>query len=275
MPSFALTNTPHRRNDEPAGIMNLKFLRSLFGRDAATSNAVTAQAQSDQSTAAEFQRRTELVMSACHDMRQPLQAMSILSEALKMADLPTQHHKLALQMNQSVETLGGMLNQMLLMLQLDAPAFHPNIVEFSVGEVLGHLKNDLEPLAKAKGLELSIECSTAFVKSDHILLYRALSNLICNAISYTPQGQVGVSCEEGPATLRIEVSDTGIGIAEQDLPHVFEDFYRVNRAKSKCHLGLGLGNVRRIGSMMGWRVDVRSEVGKGTTFGIELDWPSR
>lgn len=229
-------------------------------------------AQSCNTAAVDYQLKTSLVMAACHDMRQPLQALGLLSESLKLANLEPHHQKTALQMNQAVGTLYGMLDQMLMMMQLDAPAYQPAITDFSIGEILGQIKNDLDPLAKEKGLELTVECCSAFVRSDRVLLYRALSNLICNAISYTQHGKIAVRCIESQATLRIEVSDTGIGIAEKNLPHIFDDFYRVNRSQSKCHLGLGLANVRRISNMMLWRLCVHSEIGKGSTFSMAIDW---
>lgn len=253
------------------------YLDRLWGilfrkTDGASEVASNKTAQSCNASETDYQLKTNMVMAACHDMRQPLMAIGMLSECLAVANLEPKYQKTALQMNQAVGTLYSMLDQMLMMLQLDALAYQPANTDFSIGEILGQLKNDLEPLAKAKGLELIVECSSAFVRSDKVLLYRGLSNLICNAISYTQTGEVSVRCLDSQETLRIEVSDTGIGITENNLPHIFDDFFRVNRLKSKHHLGLGLSNVRRIANLMGWRLDVRSEDGKGSTFSIEVDW---
>lgn len=222
----------------------------------------------------EYLNRTRLIAAACHDMRQPLQALGMFSESLKGSALAPSQYKLALQIDQSVGILHDMLDQMLTMLQLDAPAYRPNICDVSIGEVLGQVENEFESLINKKGLWFKVERYTAFVHSDALLLYRAISNLVSNAICYTERGGVIVRCFENFGKLRIEVSDTGIGIAALDIPNIFDDFYRIDSMQSKCHMGLGLANVRRIATLLGLRVDVRSEVGAGSTFMIEMDLPA-
>lgn len=218
----------------------------------------------------EYLNRARLIAAACHDMRQPLQALSLFSESLKSIAATPPQHVLSHKIGQSVGILHDMLDQMLTMLQLDASAYHPDIIQFSIGEVLTQVENDFEPQVQGKGLRFKIERCSALVRSDTVLLYRAISNLVSNAVSYTQSGQITVRCHELPGKLRIEIVDTGIGIAVEDIPHIFDDFYRVDGMQSGCHLGLGLANVRRIASLLGMRVDVRSDLGGGSIFMMEM-----
>ncbi|HZW24822.1 MAG TPA: HAMP domain-containing sensor histidine kinase [Gallionella sp.] len=221
----------------------------------------------------EYLNRARLIAAACHDMRQPLQALSLFSESLSSIAATPPQHVLSHKIGQSVGILNDMFDQMLTMLQLDASAYRPDIIRFSIGEVLTQVENDFESQVHGKGLGFKIERCSALVRSDTVLLYRAISNLVSNAVSYTQSGQITVRCHELPGKLRIEIADTGTGIALGDIPHIFDDFYRVD-GQSGSHLGLGLANVRRIASLLGMRVDVRSELGIGSTFMIEIALPS-
>lgn len=252
-----------------------KCLRSLLlwsmNAKQRTGSGSRATPHSGKASEDKYLNRTRLIAAACHDMRQPLQALGMFSASLKGSNLDPAQHKLALQIDQSVGILHDMLNQMLTMQQLDAPMYLPNICDVSIAGVLSQLENDFEPLISHKGLQFKVERCAAFVRSDILLLYRAISNLVSNAICYTERGGVTVRCIENTGKLRIEVSDTGIGIAAEDIPNVFDDFFRIDRVQSGGHLGLGLANVRRIALLLGLRVDVRSELGAGSTFMLEMD----
>lgn len=266
MPSGALPNPTAGNTIAVPPRFRLGSLRALLR---GKSNAGSGVPHHGGTGEDEYLNRARLIAAACHDMRQPLQALSLFSESLSSIAATLPQHVLSNKIGQSVGILNDMFDQMLTMLQLDAAAYRPDIIQFSIGEVLAQVENDLESQVHGKGLGFKIERCSALVRSDTVLLYRAISNLVSNAVSYTPSGQITVRCHELPGKLRIEIADTGIGIAAGDILHIFDDFYRVD-GQSGCHLGLGLANVRRIASLLGMRVDVRSELGGGSTFTMEM-----
>jgi signal transduction histidine kinase len=138
-------------------------------------------------------------------------------------------------------------------------------------EIVGDAVDDLKPLAKSKGIELSFNgtmCPSS--KGNAVLLYRAMYNLIENAIKYNkPSGRVRVTLENEKDGARITIADSGIGIPDKDLPHVFEPFYRSDREQADG-LGLGLSLVLNIVQRHSGSVDVISQPGDGTVFTVTL-----
>lgn len=271
MPSFALTNLTFGDSASKPRRISFSSLRLPFLRKGIASHEAMTAIPLHKMAEDGYLYKSSLVAAACHDMRQPLQALVLLSESLKESNLAPAQHKLALQMDRSVGILHDMLDQMLAMLQLDAPAYRPDIGDVSIGEMLEQLESNFEPMAHAKGLEFVVECYNALIRSDRVWLYRALSNLVANAICYTHSGKVAIRCLERSGKLRIEVSDTGIGMAAEKIHRVFDDYYRIDGFHCKYHLGLGLANVRRIGKLLGLDVFVKSEIGAGSTFWLEID----
>lgn len=271
MPSFALTNLTFGDSATRPRRICFSSLRLPFLRKGIASRDVCDVTPPHKIAEDGYLYKASLVAAACHDMRQPLQALELLSESLKESKLEPAQHKLALQMSRSVGVLCDMLDQMLAMLQLDAPAYRPDIGDVSIGQMIEQLENDFEPMAHAKGLEFVVECYSALIRSDRVWLYRALSNLVANAICYTHRGKVVIRCLERSGKLCIEVSDTGIGMAAEEIHRVFDDYYRIEGFQCKYHLGLGLANVRRIGKLLGLDVFVKSEIGAGSTFWLEID----
>jgi CheY-like chemotaxis protein/anti-sigma regulatory factor (Ser/Thr protein kinase) len=118
-----------------------------------------------------------------------------------------------------------------------------------------------------KGLQWRVVPSDLVVHSDKRMLEEMIRNLLSNAIRYTDRGKILLGCRRVGARIRIEVWDTGIGIPGDQLPHIFEEYYC---DAERGGFGLGLAIVRRLGEMLGHRVDVRSTPGKGTAFSIEV-----
>jgi CheY-like chemotaxis protein/anti-sigma regulatory factor (Ser/Thr protein kinase) len=134
-------------------------------------------------------------------------------------------------------------------------------------DVFNRLRSDFEPQASEKGLALIVEPTPESALTDQELLRRLLGNLISNAIRYTRSGEVRVACRRRGAELLIEVLDTGIGIPQDQLERVFEEFYQVDRGAQRPEgLGLGLSIVRRLAQLLDCKIDVESELGKGTVF---------
>ncbi|HEU0186457.1 MAG TPA: ATP-binding protein, partial [Gallionellaceae bacterium] len=129
---------------------------------------------------------------------------------------------------------------------------------------------DFAPQAHGKGLVFEVTHCAHAVYSDPYLLERILRNLISNAIRYTNSGAVRVRCREDEGEIYLEVTDTGIGISAENLPHIFDEYFQASNPQRDRRLGLGLGLaiVRRLGVLLGCRIEVKSEPGKGSAFSL-------
>jgi len=222
--------------------------------------------------------KSRFLAVASHDLRQPLQALTLFSEALKDAagDKDTRH--LAGQIDKSVHALADMFNELLDLSRLDAGIMAPRMQHFALQPLLDRLYVNFIPLVQAKKLAFEIPAgdgmpgadgeSGPVLYSDPFLVERILRNLISNAIRYTEKGKVSLHCRCSGRSLTFEVADTGIGIAPEVMPHIFEEYYQADNPHRdrRKGLGLGLAIVRRIEQLLGCRVEVESEPGKGSTF---------
>jgi CheY-like chemotaxis protein len=166
----------------------------------------------------------------------------------------------------------GLFNTLLDISRLDAGVMTPQIQHFRVQALLDKVEADYTPLALDKGLLLRVVSSDQIVVSDPLLLEQVLRNLVSNAIRYTKAGSVDVECLEGRGSLKLTVTDTGIGIPEEHLGEIFQEFYQLGnpeRDRSKG-LGLGLAIVKRITALLAHPLNVSSCVGVGTTFAVEV-----
>jgi CheY-like chemotaxis protein len=140
-------------------------------------------------------------------------------------------------------------------------------------DLFARLRLHFEPTAFEKGLALGFRGERHVAHADPVLLERILRNLVANAIRYTEDGGVLVSCRPRAGALLLQVWDSGIGIAEASLPHIFDEFYQVQSQRPlephhRKGLGLGLAIVKRLAALMGSRIAVRSRVGHGTVFSL-------
>ena len=221
--------------------------------------------------------KTRFLAAASHDLRQPLHAFGLLLTSLARRVHDAEAKSLIGRMEQSLESLQGMFNALLDMSRLDAGVMMPEIREFSLDALLRSLDNDFSPIAREKGIELRIRLTGRRVRSDPLLLERILRNLASNALRYTPAGRVFIGGRVRGERLRIEVRDSGIGIAQSDLDEIFREFHRLGKSirESRIGLGLGLSIVERLAKLLGHRLDVRSEVGRGSTFAVEVPLSDR
>jgi signal transduction histidine kinase/CheY-like chemotaxis protein len=216
--------------------------------------------------------KSRFLASASHDLRQPLQALVLFSDALEnlAKDQDTQY--LAVQIGNSVTALVDMFDELLDISKFDAGVVHTVKQHFQLQPMLDRLKNDYLHLAQAKDLEFILPETNLTCYSDPNLLERILRNLISNAIRYTDIGMVSVNCESIGGELHFAVTDTGIGIRAESMPHIFEEYYQVdNQHRDRLKgLGLGLAIVRRMEALLGCRVNVASKPSQGSTFSFIL-----
>ncbi len=227
--------------------------------------------------------KTRFLAAASHDLLQPLNAARLFVSALEESVRdpvpgPTARAQergmvdnAAASLRSTEMLLGGLLD----ISSLDAGNVRPKVRGFAIGDLLNGLAVEFSALAQERGLTLRVVGCGLAVRSDPQLLRRILQNFLSNAIRYTPSGRVLLGCRRRGDRLRIEVWDSGPGIPENKRREVFEEFRRLNTATSPGSaadkgLGLGLAIVDRIANLLGHAVTVRSTLGRGTGFAVDV-----
>jgi signal transduction histidine kinase len=216
--------------------------------------------------------KSRFLATASHDLRQPLQTLSLLNGALRRTVQDGDCLEMLQQQEQALDAMSRLLNALLDISKLESGAIQIQLVDFELATLFDELRRDFTSVAASKKLRLAIDATPARAHSDPALVGQVLRNLMSNALKYTPAGSVELRCEPRGARLRIEVRDTGVGIAKEQLPLIFDEFYQigVSTHSSRDGYGLGLSIVQRIARLLDLRIDVSSEPGKGSTFSFEL-----
>jgi signal transduction histidine kinase len=217
--------------------------------------------------------KTRFLASASHDLRQPIHTLSLFGAALSMRPLDELSRDIVQHINTALQVLTTQLDALLDISKLDAGVVRVNPAPVSLHAFLERMHGEFLPAARAKGLELSLECPPeALADSDPMLLERIVRNLLDNAIKYTERGSVGMRVEREPAGLCLAIADTGRGILETEQARVFEEFYQVdNPERDRTRgLGLGLAIVRRLADLLQIRIEMTSAPGQGTCFKLSL-----
>jgi len=227
------------------------------------------------------QLRRELVSNVSHDLRTPLATMHGYVETLliKNDELSAEKRREYLEITRKhTRRLGELIGDLFELSKLDSASIHPNLEAFSLAELLQDTVHEFGLEAERRGLDLSVEApdGPSIVYADIGLVQRVLENLIRNALKFTPDGgRISIRIGRKPGAVAVAIEDTGCGIAEQDLAHVFDRFYRAdNGARDNADsTGLGLAIVRRILDLHGSRITVSSQLDRGTRF--EFDLPTQ
>lgn len=216
--------------------------------------------------------KTRFLAAASHDLRQPLQAISMFAAALKASLEDPKGLRLAERIQDCVAGANELLEALLDVSRLDAGVLEPRPADFIACDLLERIELEFGPQAKEKKLALRIVPSTAIVHTDQALLYRIVGNLVTNAIRYTDDGSVLVGCRPHGHFLRFEIWDTGQGIEPELRARVFEEFFQIGNPERDRQRGLGLGLaiVRRLAALLRLTVTLDSWPGKGSVFRIEV-----
>lgn len=205
-----------------------------------------------------------------HDLLQPLHAAQLFTDALA-EQLPDDARRgTARQIRGALDSTGDLLAGLLDMSRLEAGGLVPQARAFPLAEVLDPLASEFSALAAERGLAFRIRPTRAWVRTDPQLLRRVLQNFLANAVRYTAQGGVLLGVRRDGGRLRIEVHDTGPGIAEAEQQAIFEEFRRGDGAAGQG-LGLGLAIADRIARLLDAPLGLRSRPGHGTVFSLSLD----
>jgi PAS domain S-box-containing protein len=216
--------------------------------------------------------KSRFLATASHDLRQPLQTLSLLSGALRRMVEDADSQDVLAQQEAAIDAMSRLINALLDISKLESGAIKLELTDFPLGPLFDELRRDFASLAASKGLRLAVEAPQSRVHSDPALVGQLLRNLLSNAIKYTPRGSVEVRCLPANGQVRIEVRDSGVGIAADQLPLIFDEFYQVGVSPntSREGYGLGLSIVKRIVKLLGLHIDVDSAPGRGSVFAIEL-----
>jgi signal transduction histidine kinase len=212
--------------------------------------------------------KTRFLAAASHDLLQPLHAARLFTSALA----ERRRDDLVEKLDASLKSVEALLGALLDVSKLDGGGIKPQVVDFPLEPLLRAIEAEFTPLAEASGVRLTVVPSSAAVRSDPALLRRVLQNFVANAIRYTAEGRVLAGARRRGGVLSLEVWDTGPGIPDDKREEIFEEFRRLAPVGEGAEKGLGLGLaiVRRIAGKLQHPVQVRSRVGRGSCFSVEV-----
>jgi two-component system CheB/CheR fusion protein len=258
---------PYRiQENRTAGVV-ITFIENTERRRVAEA-LETAKRQAELATAT----KSRFLAIASHDLRQPLQTLALLQSLLLNSVEGEKAKKLLGRLDDALGAMSGMLNTLLDINQIEAGTVHVNKVTFPINDLFGQLRSEFTYLADAQGLGFHVVDCGLLIHTDRQLLEQMIRNLLSNALKYTKHGKLLLGCRRHEGTARIEVWDTGIGIPPNELQTIFEEYHQLDNPARLRSLGLGLGLsiVRRVGELLGHKVAVRSQLGQGSVFSIDV-----
>ncbi|MCA9192378.1 MAG: HAMP domain-containing protein [Planctomycetales bacterium] len=231
-----------------------------------------------------FHQQRQFVADASHELRTPLSVILTSAQFALLRDRSPAEYR---EQFEKCERAGGrmraLVESLLSMARLEANQFALSLVELDFTKVVSEVVESLDPFAKQCNVQISTKLEPCSIVGDQLQLAQMISNLVTNAIKYNrPSGSVTIVLTESADHVNLEVQDTGIGIADQDLPHVFDRFYQADQARSQfghsnhaehrfgSGSGLGLAIAQRITQLHGGEISIDSTPGVGTTVHVKL-----
>ena len=262
---------PYRAHDNKVGGVVITFT-DISERKAIKKALEEAKQVAEQANIA----KSRFLAAASHDLRQPLQTLTLLQALLARSVEGDKAPKLVVRLGETLGAMTGMLNTLLDINQIEAGIVRAEPVSFPINGMLERLRDEFAYHAQAQHLTLRVVPCSLLVHSDPRLLEQMLRNLISNALKYTQRGKVLVGCRRRKASISIEIWDTGIGVPEGELQAIFEEYHQLaNEARERNRgLGLGLTIVKRLVKLLDHRIHVRSRLDKGSVFAIEVMDPA-
>jgi protein-histidine pros-kinase len=212
---------------------------------------------------------TAFLAAASHDLRQPVQALSLLNGALRRTVTEPLAKEMVESQQHSLDAMTNLLNSLLDISRLDAGAVKPDIEDFPARRLIDRLSAESARQARQKGLVFIATANDTIIRSDPNLLSEIIQNLVSNAIRYTDTGEITLSCRLAEDRLSIEVRDTGVGIEPEHFEEIFREFHQLRSARDNSEgFGLGLAIVRRMADLLDHEIVVTSVPGEGSCFSV-------
>ncbi len=236
------------RTEFPAGIRLSPFnaagqdlvavaIRDMTERRAISDALVQAREEADKANRA----KSRFLATASHDLRQPLQAIRLINASMqRLTERSPDLGVLVRQQETAIDSATRLINALLDISRLESGAIEPQLVPVGLADTFAGLAREFEALALAKGLELEFIDTPLRISTDRVLFMQLLQNLIGNAIKYTERGFVRVSLDTDLGAPVLKIQDSGIGIAEEKLERIFDEYYQISPEGTK-RLGVGLG----------------------------------
>ncbi len=216
--------------------------------------------------------KSRFLAVASHDLRQPLHALGLFVQALQESSIAAHERHLVGNIRRSVDAMEELFDALLDISRLDAGIVRPRFETFGLATLFDRLNFEFGPVAKQKGLSLSVMKTSVYICSDPSLVERIVRNLVANAIRYTDRGGLLLGCRRQEGGLRIEVWDTGRGIPAEKHREIFREFAQLDATDRDPHKGLGLGLaiVERLSKLLDHDIRLRSIPGKGSVFSVAI-----
>ncbi|CAN7203930.1 ATP-binding protein [Variovorax paradoxus] len=233
------------------------------------SEATAELARKNQQLEVASQAKTRLLAAASHDLRQPLHALTLFSDGLANGETDPLRLQRIGHIRECVDSLDRLFSELLNLSQLDAGVLQPQWADFPLDRLFDEISRNFRPVAEQQGLRLVARKTELWVRCDYVMLSRILNNLVSNSLRHTLEGGVLIGARRRGKGVRIDVVDTGVGIAPQHQARVFEEFYQVETTGRQAPrgargMGLGLATVQRLAELLNTRVDLTSRPHKGT-----------
>ncbi len=214
--------------------------------------------------------KSKFLASASHDLRQPIHAMNLFIEMLQKQSLAADVSNLITRIANSANNLHSLFNSLLDISRLDAGTIDINVVPVKLDRICEEVIEVYTPDAQAKELTIASDLNEQFILTDPVYLTRIISNLINNAVNNTESGKITLLSEACDDQVRITIEDTGKGIPADDLERIFDEFKQLDNPERDRNKGLGLGLAicKRLATLLGTRIEVSSQLGKGSKFSI-------
>ncbi|MDR6642999.1 MULTISPECIES: ATP-binding response regulator [Luteibacter] len=255
-----------------------KLLHAQIGMEREIAAATEELARKNAALEAASVAKARFLAAASHDLRQPLYALTLFSSGLAVDEYdPLRLNRIA-HIQECVDALDHLFSELLDLSRLETGAMPAVIRDVALDDVFEEVSVNFRMVAEQHDLRLVVRTTGLWVRCDRTMLARILNNLVSNALRYTRCGGVLVGARKRlDGRVRIDVWDTGLGIGDEHLRHIFDEFYRVESGPetgrpegTRRGLGLGLSTVQRLAGLLGSEASVRSRPGKGSVFSITL-----
>jgi len=269
MLSYLMLSLVRRSEDSLKETFKMRFENLFLLQQVETERSKTEEALEIAQKA--NQARAFFMAAASHDLRQPLFALSILTDTLGLQKLPETARPIFAKQQSAIKALRSLFDNLLDLSKFDSGQINPRLEDIPLQSILDPLDEEFATVCGKRGIGWTLEFPEIAVNTDPELLQRVIRNLLTNATNFTDEGGISLKVDYVDDRARFVIADTGCGIAESDQQRVFDDFVQLrnrNRLRSKG-VGLGLAITKHINQLLGLNLSMSSQLGKGTAFCFE------